>query len=130
LCSSGKTKVMYSNNTVLSRIVKIPVKMQNVSVFHHYDLLLKQQQPRLSLNNSLLNVEECLQRMDEETTSNIIIYVMISFLLFCIIFQFLYSCYLHRLFKKSQIRYNSLTLNTCGVYKPTTVKHEEEIALV
>jgi hypothetical protein len=104
--------------------------MPNVSVFQHYDLLLKQQQPHLSLNNSLLNMEACLQRMDEETTSNTIIYVMISFLLFCTVLQFLYSYYLHRLFKKSQIRYNSLTLNTRGMYKPTIVKHKEEIALV
>ena len=104
--------------------------MPNLSVFHHNDLLLKQQQPQLSLNNSLLNTEECLQRMDEETTSNTIIYVLLSFLLFCVVLQFLYSYYLHRLFKKSQIRYNSLTLNTRGVYRPAIVKHQKEIALV
>jgi hypothetical protein len=104
-----------------SLIVKISVKMSNLSTFDHYD------EPHLSLNNSFLNVEECLQRINEETTSNTMVYVMILLLLLCIGSQFLYSCYLHKLFKKSQIRYNSLILNTRGVYNQTNDKHVEEI---
>jgi hypothetical protein len=103
---------MSSNKT---RIGKIPILLNITSV--HQDGLLSP--PRVSLDYHHISLQECLEKLETSGDSNII-YVILIILLLCVMMLFLYSCYLHQLFNKSQVRYNSLILNT------RTVKNNEE----
>jgi len=104
---------MSSNKT---RIVKIPILQNITSVYQDEDLLSP---PRVSLDDHHISLQECLEKLETSGDSNII-YVFLIILLLCVMMLFLYSCYLHQLFNKSQVRYNSLILNT------RTVKNNEE----